>query len=51
MLRFRGAGRARRQRRATAYVGQAAPRSLHIGNYLTMMMLYWLQQAATSRSR
>src|SRR5258708_30950461 len=31
---------------ATAYVGYdcAAP-SLHIGNYLTMMMLYWLQQS------
>ena len=30
---------------ATAYVGYdcTAP-SLHIGNYLTMMMLYWLQQ-------
>ncbi|MCB1392417.1 tyrosine--tRNA ligase [Nitrobacter sp.] len=31
---------------ATAYVGYdcTAP-SLHIGNYLTMMMLYWLQQS------
>src|SRR5271168_4642904 len=31
---------------ATAYVGYdcTAP-SLHIGNFLTMMMLYWLQQA------
>jgi len=32
--------------RATAYVGYdcTAP-SLHIGNFLTMMMLYWLQQS------
>ncbi len=31
---------------ATAYVGYdcTAP-SLHVGNYLTMMMLYWLQQS------
>src|SRR6202051_731354 len=31
---------------ATAYVGYdgTAP-SLHIGNFLTMMMLYWLQQS------
>src|SRR5690349_1219687 len=30
---------------ATAYVGyDCTARSLHIGNYLTMMMLYWLQQ-------
>ena len=31
---------------ATAYVGYdcTAP-SLHIGNYLTMMMLHWLQQS------
>ena len=35
---------------ATAYVGYdcTAP-SLHIGNYLTMMMLYWLQQSGNSR--
>jgi tyrosyl-tRNA synthetase len=34
------------QGHATAYVGYdcTAP-SLHIGNYLTMMMLYWLQQS------
>ena len=34
------------QGQATAYVGYdcTAP-SLHIGNYLTMMMLYWLQQS------
>src|ERR1700750_931121 len=31
---------------ATAYVGyDCTARSLHIGNYLTMMMLYWLQQS------
>jgi tyrosyl-tRNA synthetase len=30
---------------ATAYVGyDCTARSLHIGNFLTMMMLYWLQQ-------
>src|ERR1700761_1215766 len=30
---------------ATAYVGyDCTARSLHIGNYLSMMMLYWLQQ-------
>ena len=30
-----------------AYVGyDCTARSLHIGNYLTMMMLYWLQQSA-----
>src|ERR1700744_52067 len=30
----------------TAYVGyDCTARSLHIGNYLTMMMLYWLQQS------
>ena len=34
------------KRQATAYVGYdcTAP-SLHIGNFLTMMMLYWLQQS------
>ncbi|WP_061021039.1 tyrosine--tRNA ligase [Bradyrhizobium sp. CCH5-F6] len=31
---------------ATAYVGyDCTARSLHIGNYLTMMMLHWLQQS------
>lgn len=31
---------------ATAYVGyDCTARSLHIGNYLTMMMLHWLQEA------
>ncbi|MCP3389933.1 tyrosine--tRNA ligase [Bradyrhizobium sp. CCGB12] len=31
---------------ATTYVGyDCTARSLHIGNYLTMMMLYWLQQS------
>src|SRR5437762_1683757 len=31
---------------ATAYVGyDCTARSLHIGNFLTMMMLYWLQQS------
>ena len=31
---------------AIAYVGyDCTARSLHIGNYLTMMMLYWLQQS------
>jgi tyrosyl-tRNA synthetase len=31
---------------ATAYVGyDCTARSLHIGNYLTMMMLFWLQQS------
>ncbi len=31
---------------AMAYVGyDCTARSLHIGNYLTMMMLYWLQQS------
>src|SRR6202007_3150010 len=31
---------------ATAYVGyDCTASSLHIGNYLTMMMLYWLQQS------
>src|ERR1700724_3797969 len=31
---------------ATAYVGvDCTPPSLHIGNFLTMMMLYWLQQS------
>ena len=31
---------------ATAYVGyDCTAKSLHIGNYLTMMMLYWLQQS------
>src|SRR5262249_21224061 len=31
---------------ATAYVGyDCTARSLHIGNYLTMMILYWLQQS------
>src|ERR687887_1530545 len=30
---------------ATAYVGyDCTARSLHIGNFLTMMMLHWLQQ-------
>jgi tyrosyl-tRNA synthetase len=31
---------------ATAYVGyDCTARSLHVGNYLTMMMLFWLQQS------
>src|ERR1700750_2210306 len=31
---------------ATAYVGyDCTARSLHIGNFLTMMLLYWLQQS------
>src|SRR6201990_2149792 len=36
---------------ATAYVGYdcTAP-SLHIGNFLTMMMLYWLQQSGNKPS-
>ena len=35
-----------RKARSIAYVGYdcTAP-SLHIGNFLTMMMLYWLQQS------
>jgi tyrosyl-tRNA synthetase len=43
---FEGLDALAAQGRATAYVGYdcTAP-SLHIGNYLTMMMLYWLQQS------
>ena len=42
---FEGLDALAAQGQATAYVGYdcTAP-SLHIGNYLTMMMLYWLQQ-------
>ena len=42
---MRGWTRSRPQGEATAYVGYdcTAP-SLHIGNFLSMMMLYWLQQ-------
>jgi len=43
---FQGLDALAAQGRATGYVGYdcTAP-SLHIGNYLTMMMLYWLQQS------
>jgi tyrosyl-tRNA synthetase len=43
---FEGLDALAAQGKATAYVGYdcTAP-SLHIGNYLTMMMLYWLQQS------
>ncbi|VIO74452.1 Tyrosine--tRNA ligase [Bradyrhizobium ivorense] len=43
---FEGLDALAAQGQATAYVGYdcTAP-SLHIGNYLTMMMLYWLQQS------
>ena len=42
---FEGLDALAAQGQATAYVGYdcTAP-SLHIGNYLSMMMLYWLQQ-------
>ena len=31
------------------YIGyDCTARSLHIGNYLTMMMLYWLQQSGNN---
>ena len=43
---FEGLDRLAAKGQATAYVGYdcTAP-SLHIGNFLTMMMLYWLQQS------
>ena len=43
---FEGLDALAAQGQATAYVGYdcTAP-SLHIGNFLTMMMLYWLQQS------
>jgi tyrosyl-tRNA synthetase len=43
---FEGLDALAAKRQATAYVGYdcTAP-SLHIGNFLTMMMLYWLQQS------
>ena len=43
---FEGLDTLAAQGQATAYVGYdcTAP-SLHIGNFLTMMMLYWLQQS------
>src|SRR5215467_3396596 len=43
---FEGLDALAAQGEATAYVGyDCTARSLHIGNYLTMMMLYWLQQS------
>jgi tyrosyl-tRNA synthetase len=43
---FEGLDRLAAKGQATAYVGYdcTAP-SLHVGNFLTMMMLYWLQQS------